>query len=141
MAKTFYTSWAKVPGNSAQKKWAAIQAFALANGLEAKNLLLGLLVYDKEALSLTTEFSQTGDDHEIEVILRAKYYTTVRRRGRGQANDVRRFTIFRDAVADAEHDPRALVYGVVTDVNSTCLSRPHWEFYKLLIEVRALREQ
>ncbi len=142
MARNFYTSWAKVPGATAQKKWATIQGFAMRNGGVADDLLRALLVYDKEALKIDPHtFSQTGDDHEVEVLLRAVYFNTVRRQGRGAPNDVRKFATFAEAQKDAQDDPRAIVYGVVNTVNSTALSRAHWKFYNLVIESMGLRGQ
>lgn len=140
MARKFYTSWSKVPGSSAQKKWAAIQASALKNDLTARDAFIALIVYDSEAFKIDPmTFSQTGDDHEVEILLRAKYFTTVRRLGRGMPNDIRQWTTFAEAVEDAKNDPRAIVYGVASSVNTTCLSRVHWDFYHLVVEAVARR--
>lgn len=133
-----YKTWAKVPGTTSQKKWDTLLS---KYGELAAEVLRRLVLADPEAFAYGGGRAYAVVDHEIGVLLHAAYFTTVRNVGRGIPKDRREFKTFAAAVRDAEGDRQALIYGVVTEINSTSLSPKYWDFYKAIIAAVSERTQ
>jgi hypothetical protein len=130
-----YTTWEKVPGITAQKKW---DKLVETSGELASEALRRIVMNDPMAFN-KSKYVGVMDDYEVSVLLLSKYFTTVRRVGRGQPVDRRVFESFSKALADVNGDSQVLVYGVVTDINSTALSRKYWPFYIAILAAVAER--
>jgi hypothetical protein len=136
MAIRVYKSWAKVPGQTAQKKWDKLVA---DHGDLASVECFKIILSDPEAFKYGDGRAYAVDDHEVGVLIAAKYFTTVRNVGRGVPKDRREFKTFAEAVADANNDPQVLVYGVVTEINSTSLAPKYWGFYAVILTALVAR--
>lgn len=136
MAVRKYAAWGKVPGKLAQKRW---DKLVVDHGDGAGEELRRIIFSDPEAFKATGMWSIA--DYEVETILRAQYYTTVRNVGRGLPKDRREFKSFAEAIADAGNDPQVLVYGVISEINSTSLARKYWAFYTTIIAAVAERDK
>lgn len=131
-----YKSWTKVPGKTAQKKW---DKLVEVEGELAAEVLRRMVLADPEVFVYGDGRAYAIDNYELGVVLAAKYFTTVRNVGRSFAKDRREFPTLARAIADADGDPRVLVYGVASDINSTALSRKYFDFYKAVLAAIAER--
>lgn len=125
-----YKSWAKVPGTTAHKKWDRILS---THGELASEELRRIVLADPAAFKYGGGLAHSMVDDEVRVVLHAAYFTTVRNMGRGIAKDRREFPSLSQAIADRAGNPQVLIYGVVTEIDSTALSPKYLEFYTAVI--------
>lgn len=131
-----WKTWQKIPGTTAHKKW---DRLVDTYGELASEVLRRIVLKDGASFVYARSSVPPVDDCEVVVLLTAKHFTTVRRVERAAPKEVRTFERFSQAVADVAGDPTVIVYGVVTDINSTSLPPKYWKFYTAILAAVAER--
>lgn len=70
------------------------------------------------------------DEWEERCVAQAAYFTTFRQFSGRHRRDVRKFDDIEDALRDARHDDRALVYAVTAQGRQACLERSRWQRFR-----------